>query len=70
MWRRVDLVWTDISEKRIASIFKVETSASLQSAVTCSRWFLGRGFFSSEDGGDMFLRNVGLHKFYAASHPK
>jgi hypothetical protein len=33
MWRRVDLVWTDVSEERIASIFKVnirelETSVS------------------------------------------
>jgi hypothetical protein len=30
-----------------------------QSAATCSRWFTGRGFFYSEDGGDTFLRNVG-----------
>jgi hypothetical protein len=28
MWRRVDLVWTDVSEKRIASIFRVEKSAN------------------------------------------
>jgi hypothetical protein len=28
MWRHVDLVWTDVSEERIASIFKVEKSAS------------------------------------------
>jgi hypothetical protein len=28
MWRRVVLVWTDVSEERIASIFRVETSAS------------------------------------------
>jgi hypothetical protein len=26
-WRRVDLVWTDVSEERIASIFRVEKSA-------------------------------------------
>jgi hypothetical protein len=30
-----------------------------QSAATCSRWFPARGFFYPEDGGDMFLRNVG-----------
>jgi hypothetical protein len=24
MWHRVDLVWTDVSEERIASIFRVE----------------------------------------------
>jgi hypothetical protein len=28
MWRRVDLVWTLVSEERIASIFGVEKSAS------------------------------------------
>jgi hypothetical protein len=28
MWRHVDLVWTDVSEECIASIFRVEKSAS------------------------------------------
>jgi hypothetical protein len=28
MWRRVDLEWTDFSEERISSIFRVEKSAS------------------------------------------
>jgi hypothetical protein len=28
MWRRVDLVWTDVSEESLASIFRVEKSAS------------------------------------------
>jgi hypothetical protein len=27
MWCRVDLVWIDVSEERIASIFRVEKSA-------------------------------------------
>jgi hypothetical protein len=26
-------------------------------AATCSHWFLARGFFYPEDGGDTFLRN-------------
>jgi hypothetical protein len=30
--------------------------------VTCSGWFLARGSFCPEDGGDTFLRNVGSHK--------
>jgi hypothetical protein len=30
-----------------------------QSATTCSRWFLDRGFFYPEDGGDTFFPNVG-----------
>jgi hypothetical protein len=33
-------------------------------AATYSRWFLARGFLYPEDGGDMFLRNVGLHNIY------
>jgi hypothetical protein len=32
MWRRVDLVWTDVSEERIVSIFRVEKSASEEPA--------------------------------------
>jgi hypothetical protein len=66
MWRRVNLVWTDISEERIASILRVEKSMSeeraLQSAATCSRRFLARGLFYPEDGGDTFVWNVGSHK--------
>jgi hypothetical protein len=34
MWRRVDLVWTDVSEERIASMFRVEKSASEEPAGT------------------------------------
>jgi hypothetical protein len=37
---------------------------------TCSRWFLARGFFYPEDGGDTFLRNVGSHKIYTEPHPR
>jgi hypothetical protein len=38
---------------------------------TCSLWFLARGFFYPEDGGDMFLRNVGsFHRIYMAPHPR
>jgi hypothetical protein len=57
MWRRVDLVWTDVSEERIA-------------AATCSRWFLAYGFFYREDRGDTFLRNVVSHKIYPATHSR
>jgi hypothetical protein len=32
MWRRVDFVWTDVSEERIASIFRVVKSASEEPA--------------------------------------
>jgi hypothetical protein len=40
------------------------------SAATSLRWFLAREFFYPEDGGDMFLRNVGSHKIYMAPHPR
>jgi hypothetical protein len=32
MWHRVVLVWTDVLEERIASIFRVEKSASEEPA--------------------------------------
>jgi hypothetical protein len=40
-------------------------------AATCSRWFLVRGFYYPEDGGDTFLRNVGsIHKLYKAPYSR
>jgi hypothetical protein len=80
MWGRVDFVWTDVSEERIASIFRVEKSVSeepawagggtLPTSATCSHWFHARGFYYPEDGDDTFLRNVGSHKLYMAKHPR
>jgi hypothetical protein len=35
MWRRVDIVWTEVSEERIASIFRVEKSASEKPEWAC-----------------------------------
>jgi hypothetical protein len=35
MWRRVGFVWTDVSEDRVASIFRVEESASEEPACSC-----------------------------------
>jgi hypothetical protein len=32
MWRRVDLVWNDVSEESIASIFRVEKFANEKQA--------------------------------------
>jgi hypothetical protein len=37
---------------------------------TCSRWFLARLIFNSEDGGDTFLRNVGSYTYYTALIPE
>jgi hypothetical protein len=41
-----------------------------QSAATCSRWFLARGFFYPEDGGDTLPRNVVSHKIYTAPYSR
>jgi hypothetical protein len=66
MWCCVDLVCTDVLEELIASIFRVEKSKSEEpaSAGGCrlsSSWFLARGFYYPEDGGDKFLQNVSTH---------
>jgi hypothetical protein len=43
MWRRVDIVLTDVSEERIASIFRVEKIAN-EAATIYPCWFIDRGF--------------------------
>jgi hypothetical protein len=48
----------------------LNTRRCKQSATTCSRWFLARGFFCPEDGDNKFLRNVGSYKIYTAPHPR
>jgi hypothetical protein len=60
------MVLTDVSEERIASIFRVEgkiiKSASEETVRTgVSRLASGFSYFSfyPEDGGDTLLRNVG-----------
>jgi hypothetical protein len=42
----------------------------LQSAATCSSWFLALGFFYPEDGYYTFPRNAGSYKIYTAQHPR
>jgi hypothetical protein len=64
MWRLVDLVWTDVSEERIVSIFMVEKSASEE-----PEW-AGGCSLQPEDGGDTFLCNVGSHMIYMTPHPR
>jgi hypothetical protein len=60
MWHGVDVL-SDVSEERIASIFRVE--GKIKSARTCSHCLFACGVsyfsFYPEDGGDAFLRNVG-----------
>jgi hypothetical protein len=64
MWRHVDLVWTDVSEERFASILRVEKNLR---AIN-QRVQVARIFFYHEDGGDMFVWNIGSHEIYTAPH--
>jgi hypothetical protein len=57
MWRRVGILLTDVSEERIASIFRVAVYSSLQLPAHAGSSFVD--FFYPEDGGDTFLRNLG-----------
>jgi hypothetical protein len=41
-----------------------------KAAGTYSPWFLARGFFYPEDGGDTFLPDVYLNKIYIAPLPR
>jgi hypothetical protein len=56
--RKIHKRATSVSRHRLA----------VQSAATCSSWFLACRFFYPEDGGDTFLRNFGSHKIYTAQH--
>jgi hypothetical protein len=55
--------WTDVSDKRITSIFRVENQRSAGS------WFLSGLIFYPVDGGDTFLRNVDAHTDYMTLYP-
>jgi hypothetical protein len=75
LWRRVGHVRTDVSEERIASIFRVETIRERREALavsyqTIANVFLHSRIFLPEDAGDTFLRYVGSYVTHTASHPR
>jgi hypothetical protein len=49
---------SDVSEEYIASIFRIEEYAKPDDSTLQADHLLGL-FFGPDDGGDMFLRNVG-----------
>jgi hypothetical protein len=61
MWLRVDIVFADVSEERIASILRVEEKRRnpranrLLALLTLVRSRFYSFFFYPEDGGDTFL---------------
>jgi hypothetical protein len=67
MWRRVELVWTDVSEERIASIFRVEKSASEEPAWAGGILQSSCGFSHSQNGSRMTLSKpllLTIHNLY------
>jgi hypothetical protein len=58
MWRRVGILLTDVSEERIASVFRVEEIHDCCLQLSAHAGLSLVDFFYPEDGGDMFLRNV------------
>jgi hypothetical protein len=62
--------------RNIASIFRIEENFSKNQQVAfclppAYLLVLAKIFFDPEDGGDMFLRNVGcISTDYTASHPR
>jgi hypothetical protein len=50
---------TDVSEEDVASIFRVEKMSKALLPTCFHSCFLLGLFFDPEDGGNMFLRNVG-----------
>jgi hypothetical protein len=56
--------------RRFGGTYRLHLQGSLQSAATCSRWFLARGVLYPEDGGDTFFRNVDSNKIYMVPHPR
>jgi hypothetical protein len=69
MWRRVGILYTDVSEERVASVVRVEeiTLAKKSVCYQPSNTFPRLRYFSCpEDGGDTFLRNVGLYYTHMA----
>jgi hypothetical protein len=68
----VALIRTDVSEDRIASIFRVHEckheSVPIQELTTSLCNLLA--LVHPEDGGDMILRNVGSYKSHTVSSPR
>jgi hypothetical protein len=76
----VGLIRTDVSEDRIASIFRVNECEQVQSEtissciggdsrLDCFALYL-LALVHPEDGGDRILRNVGSYKSHTASSPR
>jgi hypothetical protein len=61
---------TDVSEERVASIFRVQDSASQDWSDGQMLMLILADLFYSEDGSEKFLRNVGSHRTYTPPHPR
>jgi hypothetical protein len=70
IWRRLDLVWTDISEEHIASIFRVEKypRARNQREQVAAGWFLAHGYFSTLKMVETRSSETSVHKRSTRRH--
>jgi hypothetical protein len=59
------LVRTDVLEERVVYIIRVRRISEAGTLAVSSD-----GYFYPDDGGDMFLRNVGSYKSHTMSHPR
>jgi hypothetical protein len=65
----LSLIWTDVSEEHITSVFWVENQPIKKP--TCSRWLDSyRLILGPENGGDVFFRNVGSRTNYTALYTR
>jgi hypothetical protein len=69
MWRRVDLVWTDVSEERIAYICKVEKSASEEPAWASGNRLLPPAHAGSSLADFSTLKMEAIRSSETAPHP-
>jgi hypothetical protein len=60
----VALVRTDVSEECIASVIRVKRISGLETTLAVI------GYINSDDGGNIFLLNVGYFKSPTASQPR
>jgi hypothetical protein len=58
---------TDVSEEHITSIFRIENQAEQDTSLQQVTTLL---IFDTEDGGDMFLQNVGSHTDCTVLNPR
>jgi hypothetical protein len=63
-------MFVKVSEELMAYIFRVEEQATQERVEVGDKLSLASSGFNSEDGGNQFLRNVGLSPNYMVLQPR